>query len=171
MLPSKYLALPTVTGRFGPIVGWKLQNRQRFKNLLGATVRLRPPWRRAELPGAALASRGAGDALRGAGKLCDLANRDWLRSPVHSGGPSSLSPPPNRALKAAMGSSSYGAHACILGALFGVRAAGDGHLTHLRAHGSIACRKCWLLLLPTHPMQANATGGCAGTVHREETVR
>jgi hypothetical protein len=27
------------------------------------------------------------------------------------------------------------------------------------------CQKCWLLLLPTHPMQANATGDCAGNVH------
>jgi hypothetical protein len=48
-------------------------------NLLEATTRsktsnLQPPWRRAELPGAlgaTLASRGAGDAPRGVGKLCE----------------------------------------------------------------------------------------------------
>jgi hypothetical protein len=96
------------------------------------------PWR----PGAALASRGAGDALRGAGKLCERRDRDWLRSRVHSGGPSSLGPRPNRAPKAAIDSSSYGAHADMLGARFGVRAAEDGHLTLLRAHGAVGHVGC-----------------------------
>jgi hypothetical protein len=40
--------------------------------------------------------------------------------------------------KAAMDSSSYGAHANMLGARFGVRAAEDGHLTLLRAHAAVA---------------------------------
>jgi hypothetical protein len=39
-----------------------------------------------------------------------------------------------------MDSSSYGAHACMLGARFGVRAAEVGHLAVLSAHGCMACR-------------------------------
>ncbi len=99
------------------------------------------PWR----PGAALASRGAGDALRFVG----VATHDWLQPPVHSGGPSSLISRPNCAPKAAMDSCSYGAHACMLGARFGVRAAEVRHLAVLSAHGCMACRVYWL---PTHPM-------------------
>ena len=59
-----------------------------------------------------------------------------------------------------MDSSSYGTHACMLNARFGVRAAEDGHLTLLSAHGCMACRVYWL---PTHPMNAYAydTGECA----------
>jgi hypothetical protein len=64
----------------------------------------------------------------------------------------------NCAPKAAMDSSSYGAHADMLGAQFGVRAAEDGHLTHLSAHGCMECRVYWL---PTHPMNAYDTGECA----------
>ncbi len=45
------------------------------------------------------------------------------------------SPQPNRAPKAAMDSSSYRAHADMLGARFGVRAAEDGHLTCLTGQG------------------------------------
>ena len=110
--------------------------------------------------GAALASRGSGDALRGAGKLCERRESGLgeLGSRVHSGGPSSLGPQPNRAPKAAMGSSSYGAHADMLGARFGVRAAEVGHLAVLSAHGCMACRVYWL---PTDPMNAYDTGECA----------
>jgi hypothetical protein len=67
-----------------------------------------------------------------------------------------------------MGSSSCGARAYMLGARFGVRAAEDGHLTHLAAHAAHGCMACqeWLLLaaavatLATHPMCADATGDC-----------
>jgi hypothetical protein len=119
------------------------------------------PWR----PGAALASRVAGDALRGAGTLCErsrksqsVASPNWLRSRVHSGGPSSLISRPNCAPKAAMDSSSCGAHACMLGARFGVRAAEVRHLAVLSSHGCMACRVYWLT---THPMNAYDTGECA----------
>jgi hypothetical protein len=66
---------------------------------------------------------------------------------VHSGGPCSLSPQPNRAPKASADSSSYGAHAYMIGAQLGVRAAEDGHLTILRAQGawhveSVGCCCC-----------------------------
>ncbi len=37
-----------------------------------------------------------------------------------------------------MDNSSYGAHACMLGARFGVCATEDGHLTHLSSHGCMA---------------------------------
>jgi hypothetical protein len=43
----------------------------------------------------------------------------------------------------------------MLGALFGVRAAEDGHLTYLSAHGCMACRE---YRLSTQPMNANDTG-------------
>ncbi len=78
VLPSKDLAL-TVTDRFGPTVGSKLLkpsgnkttswgDRQVDRIKLAAAFMSRgAPW----CPGAALASRGAGDALRGAGKLCE----------------------------------------------------------------------------------------------------
>jgi hypothetical protein len=94
--------------------------------------------------------------------FASVASRDWLRSRVHSGGPSSLSPQPNRAPKAAMYFSSYGAHADMLGARFGVRAAEDGHLTLLRAHGMalLRARRMLAAAFATHPMRANATGDC-----------
>jgi hypothetical protein len=69
----------TVTVRFGPTVGRKLLkppgnkksswgDRQVERIKLAAALTLRgAPWR----PGAALVSRGAGDALRGAGRLCE----------------------------------------------------------------------------------------------------
>ncbi len=41
-----------------------------------------------------------------------------------------------------MDSSSYVAHADMLGARFGVRAAEDGHLAVLRAHAAVALVKC-----------------------------
>ncbi len=69
-----YLAL-TVTDRFLANCGLDLLKPPAIKAIfLGrlsgpTTYNSQPPWRRAELPGAALASRGAGDALRGAGKL------------------------------------------------------------------------------------------------------
>jgi hypothetical protein len=65
---------------------------------------------------------------------------------------------PNRAPNAAMGFSSYCATACMLGARLGLRAAEDGHLTLLSAHGCMGCQVLWL---PTHPMNANDTGECA----------
>jgi hypothetical protein len=141
LIPKIYLAL-TVTVRFGPTVGRKLLqpsgntttswgDRQvdRIKLAADFTSRGAPwcpgslaPW----LPG----------ARRGRG------SREWLRSRAHSGGPSSLSPQPNRAPKAAMDSSSYGAHADMLGARIGVRAAEDGHLTLLRAHAAVVHVGC-----------------------------
>jgi hypothetical protein len=52
-----------------------------------------------------------------------------------------------RPSRAAIDSSSCGAHAYMLGASFGVRAADDGHLTLLKAHGAVVCaRQEWLLL-------------------------
>jgi hypothetical protein len=74
--------------------------------------------------------------------FASVASPDWLRSRVHSGGPSSLSSQPNRATKAAIDFSIYGAHADMLGARFGVRAAEDGHLTLLRAHAAVAHVGC-----------------------------
>jgi hypothetical protein len=153
-IPYKYLAL-TVTVRFGPTEthrkllkplgnkqsSWGDRQFERIK-FAAALASRGAPWR----PGAAIASRGAGDALRGAGTLCGSReqsqhrNNDWLQSPVHSGGPSSLISRPNRVPKAAMDSSSYGAHACMLCARFGVRTVEDGHLTLLRAHGCMACQ-------------------------------
>jgi hypothetical protein len=42
-----------------------------------------------------------------------------------------------------MDSSSYGAHACMLNARFGVRAAEDGHLTLLRMGAwHVECNGC-----------------------------
>jgi hypothetical protein len=41
-----------------------------------------------------------------------------------------------------MDSSSYGAHADMLGARLGVRTAKDGHLTLLRAHAAVAHVGC-----------------------------
>jgi hypothetical protein len=61
-------------GRFWPTVGRKLLKPSAIKAIFlgrpsGSTaLNMQPPSRRAELPGA-LASRGAGDALREAGKL------------------------------------------------------------------------------------------------------
>jgi hypothetical protein len=154
-------------GSFGPTVGWTLLktpaiiasywgDRQVESIKFAAALASRGAfW----LPGAALASLGAGDALRGAGKLRRASRKnDWIRLPVHSGGPSSLSPQPIRAPKAAMDSSSYVAHAYILGTRFCVRAAEGGHFTLLSAHGCMACQEYWL---PTHPMNANDTGECA----------
>ncbi len=151
-------------GSFGPTVGWKLLKPSAIS--LGATVRsnalnLQPPWRRAKLFGAlAPPWRRAEPATRCAepASFASDANRDWIRSPVHSSGSSSLSPQPNRAPKGAMDSSSYGAHAYLLGAIFGVRAAEDGHLTLLSAPGCVACQEYWL---PTHQMNASDTGDCA----------
>ena len=61
-----------------------------------------------------------------------------------------------------MNSHSYGAHADMLGARFGVRAAEDGHLPHLSAHAAECA--CWLLLLPpTQCVQMPQV--TAGTVH------
>jgi hypothetical protein len=65
-----------------------------------------------------------------------------------------------------MGFSSCGARAYMLGARIGVRAAEDGHLTHLAAHAALRRMGAWhewLLLvatLATHPMRAAATGDC-----------
>jgi hypothetical protein len=69
-----------------------------------------------------------------------------------------------------MDCSSCVAHAYMLGARCGVRAAEDGHLTHLTAHaglrrmGAWHVNVChWLLLaaaVATHPMRADATGDC-----------
>jgi hypothetical protein len=56
-----------------------------------------------------------------------------------------------------MDSSSYGAHAYMLGAQFGVRAAEDEHLTLLRAHAAVAMLAA---ALASDPMRANATGDC-----------
>ncbi len=61
-----------------------------------------------------------------------------------------------------MDSSSYGAHADMLGAQFGVRAAEDGHLTHLSAHAAVA--RMLAAAVATHPMRAMQQG-TAGTVH------
>jgi hypothetical protein len=55
-----------------------------------------------------------------------------------------------------MDSSSYGAHADMLGARFGVRAAEDGHL--MAFDGACGCGVCWLL--------QDATGDC-----RDRAVR
>ncbi len=77
-LKYKYFAL-TVTDRFGPTVGWKQLKASAIKKsswgdrqverikVAAALASRGAPLR----PGAALASRGAGDALRGAGKLCE----------------------------------------------------------------------------------------------------
>jgi hypothetical protein len=63
-----------------------------------------------------------------------------------------------------MDSSSYGAHADMLGARYGVRAAEDGHLTLLRAHGTfeVACQE-WLLLAAAVATQGTVQGPCIET--------
>jgi hypothetical protein len=80
-----------------------------------------------------------------------------------------LSPQPNRATKAAMDSSSYGAHADMLGARFGLCAAEDGHLTFLRAHAAVAHVGCCSCHPRTQCVQMPQ--GTAGTMHYEGTVR
>ncbi len=82
------------------------------------------PWRRSSVA----RSRRRRQALR--------ASRTVIRSRVHSGEPSSLSPQPNCPPRAEMDSLAV-AHTPT-GAKFGVRAAEDGHCTHLRAHGCMA---------------------------------
>jgi hypothetical protein len=80
---------------------------RRARSFSGAALASRgAPWR----PGAALASHGAGDALRAVGKLLSVTSHDWLRLRVHSAGPSSHSPQPNRRLRASMDYSSSVAH-------------------------------------------------------------
>ncbi len=129
-----------MTDRFGPTVGSKLIKPSGIKKTSwGDTVRsntlnLQPPLRRAELPGAlAPPLPRAEPATRCAepARFVGVATHDWLQPPVHSGGPSSLISRSNCALKAEMDSSSYGAHACMLGARFGVRAAEVRHLAVL----------------------------------------
>jgi hypothetical protein len=67
-----------------------------------------------------------------------------------------------------MDSSSYGAHAYMLGPRFGVRVAEDGHLTLFSAHGAFeGARQEWLLLaaaVSTH-QRVQKPQGTAGTVH------
>jgi hypothetical protein len=155
---SKYLAL-TVTDRFGPTVGSKLikpsgnkrtswsdcqVDRIKTCSRLHVARSSPAPWR---LPSVARSRRRVARS-RQALRASRVVNS--LRSRVHSGVPSSLSPQPNRAPKAAMDSSSYGAHADMLGARFGLRAAEDEHLTFLRAHAAVAhvgCCSC-------HPLNA-----------------
>ncbi len=54
--------------------------------------------------------------------------------------------------------SSCGAHADMLGARFGVRAAEDGHLTLLRAHGCMAVES----VAKCQPTQCKQKGGVQG---------
>jgi hypothetical protein len=113
-------------------------NRQVDRIKLAAAFTSREaPWR----PGAALASRGAGDALRGAGKLASVANNDWLQSPVHSGGPSFLISRPNRAT----------AHTpiCSVRDFLSPR---PRTATLDAFEGACGCGACWLLL--SHPTNA-----------------
>jgi hypothetical protein len=174
----------TVTDRFWPTVGWRLLKPSAIKGIFlgrpssSTALNLQPPSRRAEFPGALAPPKLRAEPATRCGEpasFTSVANRDWIRSPVHSAGPSSLSPRPNRPPRAAMDSSGCGARAYMLGARFGERAAEDGHLTLLSAHGCMrlygawvhgmsGC--CWLLLLPPLPPTQCVLmpQGTAGTV-------
>ncbi len=163
-VPTVYFAL-TVTDRFGPTVGRKLLKPSGNKRtswgdrqvdrikLAAAFTSRRAPWR----PGAALASRGAGDALRGAGKLCERCNLgyDRLSTPADLA-PSVLNRIAHRKLRwiplATAHTPICSAHDLVCARPLDAFECACG------------CGACWLLLLP--PTQCvQMPKGTAGTVH------
>ncbi len=159
----------TVTDRFWPTVGWKLLKPSVIKAIFCGRPSGRPhlicsrlrvarsslaPWRR---PSFARSRRRVAQSRQALRASRAMIGYDRVFTPpdlAPSGGPQ-----PNRPPRAAMDSSSCGAHVHMLGARFGVRAAEDGHLTFFRAHAALrrmgawhvksGC--CWLLLLPPLP--------------------
>ncbi len=174
----------TVTVRFGPTVGPKLLkpsgnkttswgDRQVDRIKLAAAFTSRgAPW----LPGASLASCGASDALRGAGKLASVASRDWLRGRVartrtmigynRVSTPADLAPSVlNRiALRKLQWIPPATAHTPKCSVRDFVCPRPRSRLTHLSAHAAVA--RMLAAAVATHPMRANATGPLRqGTVH------